>query len=523
MEGGAGRETSVFRAAATDGHHAAASRDQLLFAAMHTSPDAFVVLDHEDRVEWWNRAAERLFGWSVEEAVGQPLTDLVVPEPYKAAHDEGLRRRAAGGRPRLGADPVQVEAVCRDGRHILVELSVGELEWDGGPRFHAFIRDVTDRESARTALELSENRFRMAFENAPVGMLLTEVGDADFGRVISANPAAVKMLGYSQEELCSMSCGEITHPDDARRDARLVPRLLNGAVDKLQYEKRFIGRDCRHVWVAFSATVVREVDGSPIHSIHQLVDVTQRRSAAQELVRLNRELRRANEELAAANAELDGFSAAVAHDLQNPLTAIAMHADLLAESEGERATALRAAAAIARAARRMNSLIEGLLAYSRAEGAALRREEVDLDALVDDVANELAVLSDRPVRVTRDDLPSLHVEAILFRQVVSNIIGNGLKYVAPGVVPHVHVSAEKDPATHAWTLRFADNGIGVAPESRERVFEAFHREATAYPGTGIGLATCRRIVERHGGRIWIEGGTAGGTVVSVRLPVDGDA
>src|SRR3712207_3314219 len=121
--------------------HAGAPRERMLLAAMQTSPDAFVVLDHQDRVEWWNRAAEQMFGWSVEEASGRFLTDLVVPDEYRSAHDEGLRRRAAGGRPRLGADPVQVEAVCRDGRRILVELSVGELEWEGGPRFHAFIRD----------------------------------------------------------------------------------------------------------------------------------------------------------------------------------------------------------------------------------------------------------------------------------------------------------------------------------------------------------------------------------------------
>lgn len=498
----------------------AAPRDRLLVAAMQTSPDAFVVLDHEDRVEWWNLAAERLFGWSVEEAAGRQLTDLVVPDQYKAAHHQGLRRRAAGGRPRLGAEPVQVEAVCRDGTRILVELSVGELEWDGGRRFHAFIRDVTDRESARSALELSENRARMAFENAPVGMLLTDVEDGAFGRVISANPAAEDMLGYSEDELRRTPWIAITHPDDAHLDAEMVPRLLSGEVSRLEYEKRFTRPDGNPVWVAFSATVVRELDGSPVHSIHQLVDVTERRSAAQELVRLNEELRQANDELAAANAELDRFTAAVAHDLKNPLMAISMHAHLLAESENRPASALRAAGAISRATKRMNSLIDDLLVYSRAEGAALRREPVDLGALVDDVAGELAVAARQPIRFSRDTLPSLHLDAILFRQVVSNVIGNGIKYVAPGVAPRLHVTAAQDSSTRAWTLRFADNGIGIPPASRERVFEMFHREATGYPGTGIGLATCRRIVERHGGRTWIEPGAGGGSIVCVSLPAD---
>jgi signal transduction histidine kinase len=197
--------------------------------------------------------------------------------------------------------------------------------------------------------------------------------------------------------------------------------------------------------------------------------------------------------------------------------AILMHADLLVESHGHDSP-LRGAAAISRSARRLNSLIEGLLVYSRADSAALRRQRVDLAAIVDDVAEELALATDRRGRVTHDLLPSLDVEPVLFRQVVANVVGNAFKYVAPDVSPLVHVSAEHDPATQAWTLRFDDNGIGIAPESRERVFDVFHREATDYPGSGIGLATCRRIVERHGGRIWVDGGPDGGSVVSVLVP-----
>lgn len=520
MEGGTQRERTTSRHGVTAGP--AAPRERMLLAAMQTSPDAFVVLDHEDRIEWWNHAAERLFGWSIDEATGRLLTDLVVPEQHRAAHHDGLRRRAAGGRPRLGTEPVQVEAVCRDGHRILVELSVGELEWDGGPRFHAFVRDVTDRESARRALELSENRSRMAFENAPVGMLLTAVGERELGLVLAANPAAQEMLGWSADQLRAVSCSDITHPDDRRLDDEMVPRLLAGDLDKLDYEKRFLKPDGREVWVAFSATVVREPDGTPLHSIHQLVDITERRAAAQQLVRLNAELRHANADLAAANAELDRFTAAVAHDLMNPLTAIGAHAGMLVESLAE-GPGLRGAQSISRAAARMGALIEDLLVYSRAQGVDLRREEVALDAMVDDVAAELAVATAQPMRVTRDDLPALHVEAVLFRQVVANVVGNGVKYVAPGVVPHVHVSAEHDAPRQTWTLRFSDNGIGIPPESREKVFEVFHREATAYPGTGIGLATSRRIVERHGGRIWVEAGAGGGTVVCVLLPSAGSA
>lgn len=183
---------------------------------------------------------------------------------------QGLRRRAAGGNPRLGDDAVQVDAVCRDGRAIQVELRVGELEWEGRRHFHAFMRDVTDRELERRALE----------------------------------------------------------------------------------------------------------------------------AAAEQLCDLNEQLRRANDELASANADLDRFAATVAHDLKNPLAVVSMYIELLSEPLQEVSGAdQRAVEAISRAAERMRLMINNMLAYSRASGAELPREWVDLAEMVDHVAAELAISS----------------------------------------------------------------------------------------------------------------------------------
>jgi diguanylate cyclase (GGDEF)-like protein/PAS domain S-box-containing protein len=266
------------------------ARDQLLSGVVETSPSAFVIMNTAAQVEWWNGAAERLFGWQSAEAVGRSLIDLVIPEHSRVAHVAGLERWAGQVGVRLNGQPIQLEVVHRDGRPLLVELSLGELAWDDGTKLHAFIHDVTEREATRKALAHSEERFRSAFANAPIGNLMTSLREPDFGRLIAANPAAQRMLGYSEESLRSMAFQDITHPDDVGRDTEMLPRLLSGELRKLEYEKRYVRADGSSVWVSLSATVVRDADGSPIHSITQLVDISERRTHAEELGRLNREL-----------------------------------------------------------------------------------------------------------------------------------------------------------------------------------------------------------------------------------------
>lgn len=489
-------------------------RERLLNEVVETAQNAFIVIDTDGNVQWWNRAAERILGWTREEAVGRLLAELIVPERLRPAHTEGLHRRAAGHPPRLGNEPVQLQAVRRDGTEIDVEITFGELKWEDGLRFHAFVRDVSEREASRRALEQSEKRFRLAFQNAPIGNLLTNLSQPDVGKLIAANPTVEEMLGYTEAELRQMSLSDITHPDDVAQDAELVPKLLAGELDKIEYEKRYIRKDGHLVWVAQSAIVVRTPEGAPLHTITQIIDITERRASAESMLRLNRELQQ-------ANAELDGFTATVAHDLKNPLAAIAGMVEIFDDAPGSRSPdEKRALAALARTTDRMGRMIDDLLLYSRATRAEIAVEQVDLNALVDDAADEVAHSADRPVHVTHDPLPHIHAQPGLFRQVLGNLVGNAVKYVAPGVEPRVHLSVVDDEDAQGWTLRLEDNGIGIPHDARDRVFTMFHREAPeSYRGTGIGLATCRKIVERHGGKIWIDAGTVGGgTVVSLWMP-----
>lgn len=200
--------------------------------------------------------------------------------------------------------------------------------------------------------------------------------------------------------------------------------------------------------------------------------------------------------------ELASFAGVVAHDLLNPVTSVAGWAEVLqAELRDGDVLAADALGRITRGVERMRQLVQDLLTHARSKDAALGLTDVDLAALVDDV-----VLARDTPYVTTGSLRPVRADAALVRQVLDNLVGNGLKYVAPGVEPWVRVhAAPDDHDPELVRVEVLDNGIGIPEEDRSHVFDEFHRaHAADYEGTGLGLAICRRIVERHGGRIGVE-------------------
>ncbi len=234
------------------------------------------------------------------------------------------------------------------------------------------------------------------------------------------------------------------------------------------------------------------------------------------------ELERANANLERSNIDLQHFAYVASHDLQTPLRSISGFAQLLqtefAESTSEKAG--NYVFRIVRATLRMQTLIDDLLSYSRVGSTARRFEEASLQEAVNDALVMLdAVVEESGAAVTTDDdLPDIICDRSQIAQVFQNLIGNGIKYVASGVTPQVHISATKEDDD--WLITVRDNGIGVPEDQQDRIFEIFRRlhTQTEYAGTGIGLALCRRIVQRHGGRIWVEPGADSGSVFRFTLP-----
>ncbi len=221
-----------------------------------------------------------------------------------------------------------------------------------------------------------------------------------------------------------------------------------------------------------------------------------------------------NTELAAANAEIENFVSAASHDLKEPLRTLVAYSQLLEEDLGDALNddAKRDLEHIVSAARRMRSLVQDLLDLSLTSRGEVRVESLSLDDCVDEALEVLQTSIDSTgATITRDSLPTVHGDRIMLRQVYSNLIGNALKFSKPDTAPEVHLTAEQG-AGGELVLGVRDNGIGISPKFRETIFQPFKRlhGRDHSEGTGIGLAICRRAIERLGGRVWVADADGGG-------------
>jgi light-regulated signal transduction histidine kinase (bacteriophytochrome) len=237
--------------------------------------------------------------------------------------------------------------------------------------------------------------------------------------------------------------------------------------------------------------------------------------------RIEQELRRYANELSRANEELEQFAYVASHDLKAPLRGITSFSQLLERRAGEALDeeCREYLGFIASGTARLHAIINDLLAYSRSGRAALELGEVALDPLLDQVLQELSpAIAASAAQVTRTPLPVVSGDATLLSQLLRNLVDNALKYVPPGATPVVAVSAASE--AEGWRLQVSDQGLGIAEAHRERIFQMFQRLHTAeeYPGTGMGLAICRKVAERHGGRLWVECPPSGGSVFCLWLP-----
>lgn len=246
-----------------------------------------------------------------------------------------------------------------------------------------------------------------------------------------------------------------------------------------------------------------------------------RQRARDELARKADELEQRSRELARSNAELDKFAAIVSHDLRSPLMSLSSCAQLLREQhrgklEGD---AHELIDVIQGSAVRMNEMIRGVLAYSRAGSEGLRPEECSCETIVKQVLADLETeLKKHDAQVTHDPLPFVRADRVHLARLFQNLIENGVKYRGPEA-PHVHLSARADDGE--WIISVRDNGMGIEPRHYDKIFQMFgrlHGGDSGYAGVGIGLAVCKRIIERHSGRIWVDSQPGQGSTFSFTLP-----
>jgi len=357
-------------------------------------------------------------------------------------------------------------------------------------------------DEAMAALKDSETRFRSIVDTAPLPIVLTRIAD---DRVAYINEAAAQAFGVPRASAEGLKAPE--HYDDPAVRIRLKAALEQaGTVRDFEATLRRANGE-RFDALLSVGTFTIEGERMMITVAH---DVT--------------ESRRLHQELARSNSDLEQFSYAVSHDLQEPLRMVSSYLALLERRSADHLTdeAREFIFFAVDGAQRMSRMISDLLEYSRVHRRGRRFAPVELDvACSEALANLAAAIGAAEAEIVREPLPRVVGDASQLMRVFQNLVSNALKYRRPDAKPVVRIAAHRDGAE--WRVSVADNGIGIDPGQADRLFQVFQRlhSRVQYEGSGIGLALCRRIVERHGGRIWFESaGTDQGSTFHFTLPAE---
>lgn len=473
----------------------------LLRAIVDSSDDAIVSKDLSGIITSWNKGAERLFGYTADEVIGQSIT-IIIPPDRLGEEPDILARLQRGER----VDHFETIRRRKDGSLRNISLTISPVKDKNGTIIGAskIARDITERKLAEQALLASESRFRQLADSMPQ-IVWTARPD---GYLDYYNNRWYEFTGFGRDKFGDASWQPILHPEDVKRCQDEWYACVNSG-QPYRIEYRFWDRhENRWRWFMGRALPVRDEYGKIIKWFGSSTDID--------------EQKRIEAELRSANQDLEQFAYSASHDLQEPLRGIKIYGELLTRRyagtlDGQAREFL---GYLSGNATRMEMLIRDLLAYTQVSKLQAPDQDSDANAvLAETLANLSGAIMESEARVTSDALPSIRVHDTHLKQLFQNLIGNAIKYRSSERIPTVHISAGREGGN--WLFSVADNGIGIEPEYKERIFGLFKRLHTGdeYSGTGIGLAICQRIVERYHGRIWVESVPGKGSKFMFTVPV----
>ena len=472
---------------------------------MNGALDAIITIDTNETITFWNAQAEVIFGWKAEEVMGKPLSELIIPEPFRKFHIEGLKNYLKTGEGKALNVLLELSAIRRNKEEFPIELTILPIKQGGGEFFCAFIRDITQRKQSEKKLKQANDRFERVTEATNDAIWDWNIKD----NTLFWGSGFKTLFGYEVEKMSNslQPWTDHIHPEDIERVTNSLKQVIESDQTSWTEEYRYKKQDGNYAFVIDRGLVIRSSEGNPLRMVGAMTDISERKQHEEELVVINEQLNIQTKELERSNEELEQFAFIASHDLQEPLRMITSFMDQLKRKYSDRLDekGLQYIYFATDGAKRMKQIILDLLLYSRANKPIEQNELINLNEIVSEYTQlRRKVIAEKSATITYNGLPTIETYRSPITQIFHGLLDNALKYVDENKPPHIEISAlEKE---YVWQFAIKDNGIGIDSKFFDKIFIIFQRlqNRKEHDGTGIGLAIAKRSIEFLGGEIWVE-------------------
>ena len=495
----------------TDHNTPYAELDARYHGVIDAAVDGIVLIDERGKIDTFNAAAERIFGYAAADVLGRNVS-MLMPEPDSSAHDQYLRNYLEGNEAKIIGIGREVVGRRKDGSCFPLDLSVGEAHGLKPRQFVGILRDITERREVETKLAEREQSLGLIVDYAPIGIFTTDLN----GRFTSVNAALKELAGYQDDELLQMDCAALSE-EAGRQSVRLAwSELGTGSLNECSLNLRWYSKVGAELAISLHAVVVRS-PGKADFIIGQVINNTER-------LKSETESREAQERLAHVGrvTTLGEMASAIAHEINQPLTAIAAYAQasmrMLGKSAMDVDATLETFDAISQQALRAGDVVKRIRSFIAHRESA--RTSSNINEILDTVIKFAAMdAKDNGVKIGTEfarGIPTILVDPIQIQQVCVNLIRNAIDAMAN--LPEVdrRLSITTSYSGDRVEIRFADNGPGIDHAIRDKLFQPFH--TTKSDGMGMGLSISSTIVTAHEGTMRFVDGDTGGTVFIVSIP-----
>lgn len=475
------------------------NEEKFRFLSDHNMQAISVCIDN--KIVTVNKAFEELTGFNETELIGKNCMDLI-PEKWKEFESKILESKYDL--------PHESEILRKDNKTIAVEIISKNIHYKNQEAHISLITNIDSKKESAEKVKQTEDKFNALFLSSPVGISTINAQLT----ILDINPVIAGKLEYTTADLKSKQFLELVHAEDSKKVKKQLNKIFSKEQQSAEIEVRLLKNDGNTTWFKLMISLMN-MKNHESTAVVFMENIDKRKHAEFKLEEKNDELTRINQ-------ELEHFAYVASHDLQEPLRTITSFIQIIERKYGNLLDedGHQFMGYITDGTRRMQSLIRDLLAYSRVNRFNTNYEQVDLNEVFDAVNQALNdKINETDTIILAENLPVIQGNKIQLIQVFQNFIDNAIKFRAkknPEIIINVKELAKK------WEISFQDNGIGIAPEYYQRIFIIFQKlhSMDEYTGTGIGLAMCKKIIERHGGEVWLDSKVGKGTTFYFTIAKD---